>query len=106
VPIGTHAPFALRTGAPFATDEMVGYIGSFAPFARRDVDRRQGDRRPSLESLYPNEQAYREAAEKAATELVDEGFLLPRDRAEAVEAALARWRWATAAPSTAPSTAP
>ncbi|MFO0688163.1 MAG: alpha/beta hydrolase domain-containing protein [Myxococcota bacterium] len=98
VPIGTHAPFALRTGAPFATDEMVGYLGSFAPFARRDVDRRQGDRRPSLESLYPSAEAYREAVEKAVAALIEEGFLLPRDRDGAVEAALARWKWATAAP--------
>ncbi|MBK7948450.1 MAG: hypothetical protein IPK00_06825 [Deltaproteobacteria bacterium] len=98
VPIGTHAPFALRTGAPFATDEMVGYIGSFAPFARRDVDRRQGDRRPSIETLYPSAETYREAVEQAVTALVEEGFLLPRDRDGAIEAALARWRWATGAP--------
>jgi hypothetical protein len=95
VPVGTFAPFALRTGMPFATDEMVGYIGSFAPLARSDEARRAGDRRPSLASLYPTPEAYRAAVEQAIDELVGEGFLLPRDRGHALEAALARWRWAT-----------
>lgn len=94
VPIGTFAPFALRTGFPFASDEMIGYIGSFAPLARDDATRREGDRRPSLASLYPTPDAYRAAVEQALDELGEEGFLLPRDRDAAREAALARWRWA------------
>lgn len=94
VPIGTSAPFALRTGAPFATDEMVGYIGSFAPFARRDEDRRQGDRRPSLESLYPDAAAYTARLDQELDALIAAGFLLSRDREPAREAALARYRWA------------
>lgn len=93
VPIGTYAPFALRTGAPFATDEMVGYVGSFAPLARSDEARRQGDRRPSFASLYPTPETYPEQVAKAVDELVKEGFLMPRDRAHAEEAALARLRW-------------
>lgn len=93
VPIGTWAPFALRTGAPFATDEMVGYVGSFAPLARRDEDKRQGDRRPSFKSLYPSIEEYRTQVKQAVDELIGEGFLLPRDRAGAEAAALARHRW-------------
>jgi hypothetical protein len=93
VPIGTFAPFALRTGAPFATDEMVGYVGSFAPFAKRDVDRRQGDRRPSIAALYPKAEAYQAAVDAEIAKLVEEGFLLPRDRDAARAAALERWRW-------------
>jgi len=93
VPIGTYAPFALRTGAPFATDEMVGYIGSFAPFARRDEDRRQGDRRPSVASLYPTLEAYQAQVATALDDLVAEGFLLPGDRELALAAALDRYRW-------------
>lgn len=95
VPIGTFAPFALRSGFPFATDEMIGYIGSFAPLARSDDAKRAGDRRPSLASLYPTPDAYRAAVEQALDEMIGEGFLLPRDREHALEAALARWRWAT-----------
>ena len=95
VPIGTFAPFALRTGAPFATDEMVGYLGSFAPLAARDEDRRQGDRRPSFARLYPTLEAYQAQVDRALDELIAEGFLLPRDRAAAAAAALARHRWMT-----------
>lgn len=95
VPIGTFAPFALRTGAPFASDEMVGYLGSFAPLARSDSDRRQGDRRPSFASLYPTVEDYRAQVKQAIDELAAEGFLLPRDRAAAEAAALARHRWMT-----------
>jgi len=93
VPIGTYAPFALRTGAAFATDEMVGYVGSFAPLARTDEAKRRGDRRPSFTALYPTAETYQQQVEKAVAELVEEGFLLPRDRAHAEEAALARQRW-------------
>ncbi len=93
VPIATYAPFALRTGAPFATDEMVGYLGSFAPFARRDEDRRQGDRRPSFASLYPTLEAYQAQVKAEVADLIDEGFLLPRDREQAEADALARYRW-------------
>ena len=92
-PIGTYAPFALRTGAPFATDEMVGYVGSFAPLARRDESKRQGDRRPSFASLYPTLEAYQAQVNKEVTDLIQEGFLLPRDQAHAEAAALARYRW-------------
>lgn len=95
VPIGTLAPFALRTGAPFAADEMVGYVGSFAPFARSDADRRPGDQRPSFASLYPNADAYRAQVAAALDELASEGFLLPRDRAKAEADALARHAWMT-----------
>ncbi len=95
VPIGTFAPFALRTGAPFAADEMVGYVGSFAPFARSDEERRTGDRRPSFTSLYPSAEAYRAQVAQALDALASEGFLLPRDRAKAEAAALARQAWMT-----------
>jgi hypothetical protein len=98
VPIGTYAPFALRTGAPFATDEMVGYVGSFAPLARRDADRRQGDRRPPLATLYPTAEAYQAEVAKEIASLIEEGFLLPRDRAYSEKAALDRYRWGNTAP--------
>ena len=98
VPIGTYAPFALRTGAPFATDEMVGYIGSFAPLARRDEDRRQGDRRPSFANLYPTLEAYEAKVKEEVASLIEEGFLLERDRAYAETAALARYRWMAGEP--------
>ncbi len=93
VPIATYAPFALRTGAPFAADEMAGYVGSFAPLARRDADRRQGDRRPSFTGLYPSLEVYEAQVKQAVADLIEEGFLLPRDRDHAETAALARYRW-------------
>jgi len=93
VPIGTYAPFALRSGTPFAADEMVGYLGTFAPLARRDEERRAGDRRPSFEGLYPTRDAYRARVEAEISALIAEGWMLPGDRAHAEAGAVDRYRW-------------
>ena len=96
VPIGTYLPWALRTGAPFAEDEMTGYLGTFVPFARTKAARRDDDPRPSLEELYADRAQYEARVDAALAALVSEGWVLERDRAYEREAALARWEWATA----------
>ncbi len=94
VPIGTLLPWALRHGRVGGADEMVGYVGSFLPLAQTEALRREADTRPSLNRLYPSRDAYEEAVMRAIDELVDAGFLLPRDRRQAFEAAIERWTWA------------
>jgi hypothetical protein len=95
-PIGTWTPWALRTGAPFASDEMVGYLGSFVPLARTRESRREGDTRPPLDGLYADRAAYLERVDAGLAALIAEGWLLPRDRERERTAAIARWDWITA----------
>ncbi len=95
VPIGTYTPWALRTGFPTATDEMVGYLGSFMPFAQSAAARRPGDERPTLHELYPTRAAYDRLVAEAADALIAAGWMLERDRARSIAAAAERWIWIT-----------
>ena len=95
-PIGTLLPWALRFGKPGGSDEMTGYIGSFLPLATRPAQRAEGDRRPALLELYPTRDAFETRVVREIDSLVEDGWMLPRDRVQAFEAALARWEWATA----------
>jgi hypothetical protein len=95
VPVGTYLPWALRHGRPGGADEMVGYIGSFLPLAPTEANRRPADARPALDARYPSRDAYEEQVTAAIDALVEAGFLLPRDRRHAFEAAIERWTWAT-----------
>ncbi|MFK7897025.1 MAG: alpha/beta hydrolase domain-containing protein [Myxococcota bacterium] len=95
VPIGTYTPWALRTGFPGATDEMVGYLGSFVPLARNEAAKPSSDLRPSLASLYPTQSEYDRRVEAEADAMIAEGWMLPEDRERAVQAADARWDWIT-----------
>jgi hypothetical protein len=92
-PIGSYLPWALRTGAPFAADEMTGYLGSFVPLAAGPIERSPGDARPSLSELYPDPAAYVGRVERELDALIDEGWVLPRDRGRERSAAVARWDW-------------
>lgn len=96
VPIGTYLPWNLRTDAPFATNEMVGYFGTFVPFAASAEARRPNDERPGLAELYADGAAYRKRVDEELDALVAAGWVLPRDRAIERAAALERWEWARA----------
>ena len=92
VPIGTYLPWALRTGLPAASDEMIGYLGSFAPLAC-EAEREAGDARPTLPELYPERAVYEARVDKALIAMIREGWMLPEDRAFARRAAMKRWEW-------------
>jgi hypothetical protein len=94
-PIGSYAPWALRIGAPFAADEMTGYVGSFVPLALTPQTRREGDTRPSLAELYPDRAAYEARVAAELDAMIAEGWLLARDRDREREAAMQRWNWIT-----------
>jgi len=94
VPVGTYAPWNLRTGYPANPQELVDFLGTFIPLSRTEEERAaRGDPRPSLEALYPDHDAYLERVRAAARVLVREGFLLPEDAPRVVEEAEARWTW-------------
>jgi hypothetical protein len=95
VPIGTYTPWALRTGFPAATDEMVGYLGSFLPLARNAAAKRPADERPSLEELYPTKADYDRRVAEEMDAMIAGGWMLERDRARAITAAAERWNWIT-----------
>lgn len=95
VPIGTYTPWALRTGLRTATDEMVGYLGSFIPLARTADTRNPGDERPPLHALYPARADYDRRVAEEADALIAAGWMLERDRARAIAAAEERWTWIT-----------
>jgi hypothetical protein len=78
-PLGTYTGWALRREG-FAEDEMCGFQGSFVPFAETQAERRQsGDPRQSLEERYGDHAGYVEAVRRAAEQLVEQRFLLPKD---------------------------
>ncbi len=93
VPIGSYTPWALRYGKRGGSDQMAGYIGSFLPLARSDAARRPGDDRPSLATRYPSRDAYETAVAREIDALVEEGYMLPRDRGRAFRRAGERWDW-------------
>ncbi|MCA9504925.1 MAG: hypothetical protein KC616_17685 [Myxococcales bacterium] len=93
VPIGTYLPWALRTGMPGGQDEMIGYLGSFLPLPSDEASRRPGDERPAFATLYPDRAHYEAAVSEAIDGMVEAGWLLPRDRAHAFQAAIERWEW-------------
>jgi len=93
-PIATYLPWSLRHGRPGSSNEMAGYIGSFLPLALDAQGRRTGDQRPPLDGLYPTRDAYETRVVAQIDALVEAGWMLPRDRRRAFEAALVRWEWA------------
>ncbi len=95
-PIGSYLPWALRFGKPGGSDEMTGYIGTFLPLATRPETRAEGDRRPALLELYPTRDAFETRVVDEIDALVEAGWMLPRDRVPAFDAAIARWEWALA----------
>jgi hypothetical protein len=95
-PIASYLPWALRIGQPHFEDEMLDYLGSFAPFARTPEEREaRGDPRPSLQELYGSRAGYEKRVYASIEALIAEGFLLERDRTYELEAARQRWAWIT-----------
>lgn len=89
VPLGTSIEFNY-VARPGIVD-LSNLRGSFIPFHATEAARKAaGDTRPSLESLYGNQQGYVDAVRKAANDLVAERFLLPRDAQRLIEQAQAR----------------
>ena len=69
--------------------ELYAAIGSTLPFARTPEDRAAGDPRPSLAERYRSRDAYVDAVQTAARDLISERLLLEEDAARYVERAKA-----------------
>jgi hypothetical protein len=92
VPLATFTTWSLRGGLP-QPGEMRDFRGMMLPLPRtRAVAAERGDPRPSIESLYPDFEAYLAAAEAAADTLEAEGFLLGEDRERVLTRAREMWR--------------
>jgi Alpha/beta hydrolase domain len=95
-PLATYTPWALRTGFPGGTEELMDFTGTFVPLPRDEAERRaRSDPRPSIEAIYGNREGYMERARQAAAQLAAEGFLLPGDVTRVLSRAEKMWDWVT-----------
>jgi len=89
VPLGTNTGWNVRAPG-FRAPNLCGLSGSFTPFAQTKADRQaSGDSRKSLEERYRDHDRYVRAVEKAAKDLMKEGFLLQEDADRFISAAAA-----------------
>jgi hypothetical protein len=85
VPVGTFTGWALRREG-FGKGDLSSLNGMFIPFKKTKKDRKAVmDPRLSLEERYGSHEKYVEAVRRAAEELVNEGFLLPKDARSEIE---------------------
>ena len=69
---------------------LAGLQGAWFPFAETKADREAtGDPRPSLEELYPDQGAYRDAVVTTLLNLREGGYLLDEDVTRLLERAAA-----------------
>jgi hypothetical protein len=86
-PLGTYCGWNLRARS-FGQGAMHEFSGSYIPLPETLEERRAtGDPRRSILERYPNKDAYIEAIEAAARQLVEEGLMLEEDAERAVAAA-------------------
>src|SRR5262245_8191838 len=79
VPLGTNMGWNVRAPG-FRAPNLCGLSGSYIPFAATKAERRAGgDPGKSLEERYSDHDRYVRAVEKAAKDLMKEGFLLQED---------------------------
>ncbi len=97
-PAGTFFGWNYRDASVGSPEHLAGEIGSYIPFARTRAERqRSGDPRLSIEERYPNKGDYMARIEKAAKDLVTQGYLLARDVPDVVARASVLWDWAMSA---------
>lgn len=90
VPVGTHAPWALRR-AGFAEGELLWNCGSFIPFARTKAERQAAnDPRPSIEERYAGDEDYVAKVAAVCKQRVAERLMLSEDAERYVAAAKAK----------------
>jgi len=89
VPLGTNTAWNVRAPG-FRAPNLCGLSGSYTPFAKTKAERQAtGDPRKSLQERYTDHDRYVRAVEKAAKDLMKEGFLLQEDADRFISAAAA-----------------
>lgn len=100
VPLGTYTGWNLFNAASGPTNMLATFTGSFVPFARTRVEREtSGDPRLSIEERYASREEYLGKVALAATELIDQGYLVKGDLPAIVEQAGAHWDYLLDAPA-------
>jgi Alpha/beta hydrolase domain len=94
VPLASYTGWNLRSPSIGASSELIGLLGSWIPFAHNKGERiERGDPRSSVEERYASEQAYLDAIDRAAKNLVRSGFLLEPDLASIHDRAAKEWEF-------------
>ena len=89
VALGTYLGWNQRR-AGHAEGALCSTTGAYLPFAKTGAERRStGDPRLSIEERYPSRHAYTGRVHEAATQLRDDGFVLPEDVDRIVEQLIA-----------------
>ncbi|PHN04900.1 hypothetical protein CRP01_19860 [Flavilitoribacter nigricans DSM 23189 = NBRC 102662] len=94
VPLATYTPWSLRLDAPANQHELIDFRGLFIPLAQTEVESQEkGDPRPSVDQLYPEASDYSDKTTAALDALIEEGFVLERDRDFVQARAQSYWEW-------------
>ena len=92
MPLASYTGWNLRMKTIGAPDELYSMVGSYIPFARTRIERRnRKDPRESIEERYKSKRDYLEKITESARQLVQEGFLLDDDVPRIRERASAEW---------------
>jgi hypothetical protein len=86
VPLGTFTGWNLRAPGTGAASQMASFVGSFIPFPRTKAERlRTRDSRLSIEERYADRADYMQRVSSVVDALVDQRFILDRDRTPVLE---------------------
>ncbi len=92
VPLATITGWNLRGPERGAPEESAEFYGSIFPFARTAADREHAkDPRKSIAERYAGREEYLKQVASATDDLIARRFLLPQDRAYAIDRAARLW---------------
>ncbi len=94
VPVATYTPWSSRKDFKGSPEELVDFRGNFIPLPKTAKGRNQdNDPRPAIEELYDSKGDYLKKVQKAADQLVEQGFLLKEDKDYVINRAEEYWNW-------------
>lgn len=94
VPLASYFPWSLRVDQSWAQDELMDFWGTVVPFSWTALQRRvSSDPRPSVMERYGGQKTYLAQVNRAARQLIEEGFLLKEDVPRVLRRAEAMWEW-------------
>ena len=96
VPLATYTGWNMFNERSGPRDVVSSMQGSFIPFPRTQADReRTGDPRRPVDERYKSREHYLSLISKAATDLIEKGYLSKADLPRIVEQAGTRWDYVT-----------
>ncbi len=92
VPLATYFPWNLRTGFKGGSDQLTDFQGTFIPFPLTEEEKlKNKDPRPAIFTLYPSKADYMNKVKIETNILIEQGFVLPQDKAYLEENASSLW---------------